>query len=137
MSSRLKLEIIHISIPIHFDLATRSTPLLDFVLVSNTTLISYTDQVQCPSISDHAPDYIDYRDFCNIDWDGMFLLLNDFYIAIKVYSKCSFLTSLLNNLFPNVPIVKKYMYYIDTWMESRNVADRILFFLHYNITSRI
>lgn len=79
LCTRANLSTVHNSKPTHFDLARRSTSLIDFMLVSNISLISYSDQVQCPSVSDHALifaslslpytcplDSIQYRDYNNI-----------------------------------------------------------------------
>lgn len=138
---RCNLSIVHNVKPTHFDLGRRSTSLIDFVLVSNVSMVSYSGQVQCPSVSDHAlifaaldltierlPEFVEYRDFRNIDWDGLLLFLNEldtslFFSAIDVDMKCSFICSLFNSLFSYVPVVKKMVRYEnDSWMESRDVV---------------
>lgn len=139
--TRYNLNLVHNSKPTHFDLRCRSTSLIDFMLVSNPSLISYSDQVQCPSVSDHSlifaslhynfqqpPEFFEFRDYKNIDWVGLFASLEDFdryavFNARDVDTKCALVSSLLNSLFSFVPTVKRKIRDCnDKWMESREIV---------------
>lgn len=138
---RCRLSVAHNSQPTHFDLGKRSTSLIDFFLVSDISMISFTDQVQCPSVTDHAliaaaftfnierlHEFCEYRDFNNIDWGALFSCLNEFddssiFNATDVETKCSSLKSLFDRLFSCVPIVRRRIRYgSDTWMESSDIV---------------
>lgn len=141
MCARYNMSISHNSKPTHFDVANNSTSLLDFFLVSDISMICYSDQVQCPSLSDHAlicaafifnvehvQEFVFYRDFNNINWDGIFSYLNSFdsslfFSSLDIDVKCSIITSLLVDLYSFVPVVKKRIYYRnDAWLESRVIV---------------
>lgn len=138
--TRYNLSIVHNTKPTHFDLGKRTTSLIDFMVVSDMSLVSYTDQVQCPSVSDHAlifaslsfrfhcgSSFYEYRDYNNIDWDGLFLYLRSFDTnvvlnATDVDTKCSYVCSLLSDLFSYVPIVRKRIRVRgDDWFEAQDI----------------
>lgn len=85
------LCLFHNSRPTYFDIAHRATSMLDLWLVSDRSKVICSNQIQCPSISHHALIYavfafniehsfqfIEYRDFNNINYDTMFLCLDGF-----------------------------------------------------------
>lgn len=138
---RCNMSVVHNSRPTHFDLGKRTTSLIDFFLVSNVSMIEFSDQVQCPSISDHAlifgsvvfnverfQEYLEYRDFKNINWNGLFQFLNEFnlsqiFYAIDIDIKCSLVCSLFENLYSFVPIVRvRVQNKDDTWMKSNEIV---------------
>lgn len=138
---RCNMSIVHNSKPTHFDLANRSTSLLDLFLVSNASMITFSDQVQCPAVSDHAlifaslalsvervEEYIEYRDYRNIEWDGIFLFLDQcdfsvFFNATDADTKCSFISNIFYSLYSFVPIAKrKLRIHDDVWMKSNNIT---------------
>lgn len=138
---RLNLSMVHNSLPTHYDLANDSTSLLDYFLVSDISMIKFSNQVQCPSISDHAlifacftfnvepiQEYIEYRDYNNINWYELFSRLSNFDINLffnspDVDAKCSLIASLFTDLFSCVPVVRKRVCnYDDAWMRSSDVA---------------
>ena len=88
---RLNLSIVHNSRPTHYDIAYDSTSLLDYFLVSDQSIIKFSDQFHCPSLSDHAlifacfvfdtiqvHDIVEYLDYNNIDWNNFFAYLSSF-----------------------------------------------------------
>lgn len=141
LCDRYCLSVVHNSKPTHFDLGRRSTSLIDFMLVSDVDLVTFSDQVQCPSVSDHAlifsslsltyrslPQIVEYRDYNNIDWDDLVTILNNFdsnlvFNVSDVDLKCFHVHSLLNSLFSCVPIVRKTVRCDDeSWMQSREIC---------------
>ncbi|XP_058976986.1 uncharacterized protein LOC131801906 [Musca domestica] len=140
LCTRLNLSIIHNSKPTHFDLGSRSTSLIDFMLTSDFSIVAYSDQIQCPAISDHAlifaslsisfsslPDFVEYRNFNNIDWNGIWNFLASYdpnlvFSSVGVDAKCASITSLLDSLYSFVPVVrKKIKHSVDPWMKSIDV----------------
>lgn len=108
-------------------------------------MVSYKDQVQCPSISDHAlifvtiplqfvplPLFVEYRNCKNMDWGGLLGFPNtfgayDIFNTADLDNKSSLISSLLEHLFSYVPIVRREVYVReDSCMKSRNVTSVIL-----------
>ncbi|XP_075150628.1 uncharacterized protein LOC142224726 [Haematobia irritans] len=138
---RYNLSIAHNSRPSHFDLSRRSTSLIDFILVRDNSIIRYTNQVQCPSVSDHAliiaslsftcrviPEYIEYHDFNQIDWNGLLACLDNYdldliYRSTDVDTKSAYVSLLLSALFAFVPKIRRRVRHNgDEWMHSREVV---------------
>ncbi|XP_037814088.1 uncharacterized protein LOC119605199 [Lucilia sericata] len=131
----------HNSRPTHYDVANDSTSLLDYFLLSDASCNVVSHQVQCQSISDHAlifgsfnfnttshRKYIEYRDYNNIDWNGIFSCLSNFNCDPLLNStcvdiKCDYFSSLVADLFAYVPIVKKRIWVnCDSWMNSHAIS---------------
>lgn len=70
------------------------------------------------------PFFADYRDFNNVDWDGLFSFMSGFdcspiFNNTDVDLKSSHVSSMLNDLYSYVPIVRKRICNNDnSWMES-------------------
>ncbi|XP_075151199.1 uncharacterized protein LOC142225310 [Haematobia irritans] len=104
-----------------------------------TCLFEFKAMVQCPSISDHAlifssllfefasmTEYVEYRDYRNIDWDPLALYVDSFessriFNATDVDTKCTFLSALLSDLFNFVPTVRKKLRRDENWMNSSHI----------------
>ena len=149
---RCNLALFHNSKPTYFDVAHNSTSLLDFWLVSEMSLISYSDQVQCPGISHHAlifSTFFEYRNFKNIDWEGLFSFLSSvntdsFFSTSCIDSQWSHLSSLLESLYSFVPVVRKRIpNCVDNWMQSNSIVlaislrDLAILFLDRLLLGRI
>ncbi|XP_065356239.1 uncharacterized protein LOC135950637 [Calliphora vicina] len=136
---RNNLFVVHNSRPTHFDVAHGSTSLIDFWLVSDISMLSFSDQLQCPFISHHAlifgsflfsveqiDEYFEFRDFDSIDWDGLVRFFEAFnfedFNGSNVDDQCSIISSLFNSLLSFVPVVRKKICCADNnWMSSREV----------------
>lgn len=140
MCARLNLAVLHNSRPTHYDVSHGTSSLIDFMLVSDISMKYYSNQVQCPSISHHSLIYasfditvncfekfVDYRDYGNIDWDGLFLFLSSFDSSSIFYStdtevKCALVSSLIEELHSFVPTVRKRVYLNDdNWINSNKI----------------
>lgn len=138
---RLSLSILHNSKPSHYDLANDSTSLLDYFFVSNISMVNFSNQVQCPGISDHTLifacfnfastpvcDFFEYRNFDNIDWSGLKIYLSSFNYSLvfnsnDVDDKCSYISNLIRDLFTYVPIIRKRRNTNDNgWMNSSEIS---------------
>lgn len=140
MCVRFGISVHHNSRPTHFDIVHRSTSLLDYWLVSDQSMISYSSQVQCPAISHHSLIYaafrftverscevIEYRNFNAIDWNGLLAFLSGFdsycfFSSADVNFQNSIIDSLVASLYCFVPIVRrKVRRDNNTWMKSRAI----------------
>lgn len=138
---RCNLSVAHNSMPTHFDLGRRTTSLIDFFLVSNISMLTFSKQVQIPSLTDHAfiyasfvfsierlDEFIEYRDVNAIDWDGLFRFLSGYdhssiYNAVDVDIKSSIICSLFESLYSFVPVVRRRVQFSDNdWMKSRDIV---------------
>ncbi|XP_075167910.1 uncharacterized protein LOC142240076 [Haematobia irritans] len=134
-------SIIHNSLPTHFDVAHNSTSLIDFCLTNVPHLWRFSSQGQCPGISHHSMIFgsidipvvhgassIQYRDYRNVDWNGIFQYLvgYDFsllYLTCDVDYQLSIIDSVLRDLFEFVPIVtKRIIPRNDDWLKSDSIA---------------
>lgn len=139
LCTRNNLCISHNNKPSHFDVAHGSTSLIDFWLLSDISMMSSSDQIQCPTFSHHAlifasflididcaVDYVEFLDFNSIDWNSIFSFLDAFdfstFSSCGVDEQCSTLNYILEQLLLFVPKKrKKIKYEIDVWMKSKNV----------------
>ncbi|XP_075150406.1 uncharacterized protein LOC142224512 [Haematobia irritans] len=140
IGSRLGMNILHKSCPTHFDVAHDTCSLIDYVMVSDITCIKMYDQAQCPAISHHAfifgclsfpvsysEEFIEYRDYRSIDWDGFFNIYNNFnsdafFFTSNVDMQLDILSDLIRDLFSFVPLVRKRkMTRTDTWLDSSRI----------------
>lgn len=139
MSFRMNLSVLHNSKPTHYDVVHGSYSLIDFMLVSNCSMYHYSDQVLCPSISDHSlilasldynlhcvDQFVEYRDYRNTDWEGLFCYLScfdsDIYTTTDIDVKCSIVSSLFADLFDFVPIVKKHILpTVSNWINCNDI----------------
>lgn len=138
---RLNLAVVHNSAPTHFDVAHGSTSLIDFMLVSDSSMRMFSSQVQCPAISHHAlifasfriniqhiEEFIEYRDFNNINWDGLLGYLEAFNCDLIVANtnideKCNIISSLVERLYSFVPIVRRKIRFCDEdWINSPEIV---------------
>ncbi|XP_075155234.1 uncharacterized protein LOC142228619 [Haematobia irritans] len=137
--ARNNLSICHNSVPTHYDVQHKSTSLIDFFLISNPSLINFSSQVQCPGISHHAlvfasfalhsaanDDYVEYRDFRRMDWDGIARFCDSYNFSNildeqDVDSKCFLFSSLIDTLFGFVPTRRCVRRTDDCWMKLRTV----------------
>lgn len=140
MCGRLNLSVLHNSMPTHYDVANGSSSLIDFMLVSESTMKYYSNQVQCPCISHHSliyasfdlninylENFVEYYDYNNIDWGGLILYLSNFdtsflFASVNTDQKCVLISSLIEELHKYVPIVKRRVgIYGDEWMNSNKI----------------
>lgn len=142
LCTRLNLSIVHNSRPTHYSVGHRTTSLIDFMLVGENSMTYHSNQVQCPSISHHAlifcsfdfdfascEEMIEFRDYENIDWDGLLQCLSVFDSASFFYSSdandlSERVALLFGSLFTFVPVVRRRIRrYGEEWMKSRDVLD--------------
>lgn len=140
MCVRLNMSVLHNSMPTHYDVSHGTSSLIDIMLVSDITMKCHSSQVQCPSISYHSLIYssfdicvnslerfIEYRDYGNIDWNGVELFLNTFdssviFSSVDVNVKCDNVLSLVDELHSFVPVVRrKAFYHGDEWMNCNKI----------------
>lgn len=136
---RLNLSLIHNSKSTRLDVSSGSTSLIDFVLVSSSSLVYLSDQVFCPIISDHALifaslnikvskffELVEYRDYRNVNWDDILAYLSgfdyDMFNVVDLDAKCSLLSSLVMKLFEFVPVVRKRISSGDNWIKSNCIT---------------
>lgn len=121
---RLNVSIVHNSIPTHFSAVHNSTSLLDFVLVSDRSCVCVSNQVVCPSISDHAfifvslnvsvlnvLQFFEYVDYNALSCDDLQEIVSstDFsalYSTSDVDFQCSSFSSCLGSIHNAFPIKK-------------------------------
>lgn len=139
--TRNNLSICHNCKPTHFDITHSSTSLLDLFLVSDSGIVNFSSQVQCPSISHHALIFatfkmnievidrvIVYRDFGSIDWNSLHNYLSCFdfsriFNSVDIDEKVSTFSSLMEVLYSFVPIrTKRVQSTDDRWIKSREVV---------------
>lgn len=141
MCARLDMTVMHNSTPTHFDVSHLSTSLIDFMLVSDISMRMFSSQVQCPAVSHHAlifasfriniqhfDEFIEYRDFKNINWDGLLRFLGDFnsnlvFRTTNIDEKCNIISSLVEGLYSFVPIVRRRLRSFDNdWIKSPEIV---------------
>lgn len=138
---RLCLTVLHNAKPTHYDVVHGTTSLIDFMLLSSNLSKFTSGQVQCPAISRHVllfgvfdfhlsrtESFVEYHDYKNIDMSGMLSYLIDFdfsdiFSALDVDTKCFLISSLFEDLYSFVPVVRKNVISVgNEWMNSRNIV---------------
>lgn len=141
LCTRCSLSVIHNSRPTHYDIARDSSSLIDFFLVSKIESCCYSDQVQCPYVSDHAlifgsfvfrvedlQEFVEFRDFNNINWDGLLSFASNFDLSLffssnDVDTKCTIISSLFDSFLSYVPLTRRRIRCEnDSWMDSRTIT---------------
>lgn len=160
LCTRCNLKIIHNNRPTHIDVVHGSTSLIDLMLTSDLSTMSFSEQFQYPGVSRHAiicacfkfrkqllPEYFEYRDYNNIDYEGIsryFFNYDEsyFFDTSDVDLLCSYTCTLFHNLLLYVPIVRRKAKVSDNaWMMSRDVtlarSLRDLAFLSYRANKTV
>lgn len=135
------LQLIHNSLPTHFDIIHSSSSLIDFFLVSNINLVKGKGQCQMPFLNSHhaciclsydlKPDnqnltyeYRDYKSFCfeKCRFDAASVDFSPLYTTADVTEKVEFFSSILRRLFnQNIPLKTYSKNISDDWMKSIEV----------------
>lgn len=113
--------------PTHFDVVHNSSSLIDYFLVNDVNNVAFHDQFWIPGISRHAfillsldvplrhvNREIFYRDYKNIDVDGLLLSasrinFSSFYSTNDVDEQLNFLSNAIMQLFNSFVIVKRFV----------------------------
>lgn len=141
MCQRIGLSTVHNSMPTHLDVRFGTTSLIDFFLVSNTSLVSNSGQFLCPFFNSHhsfiylsykvnpllSSGFVEFKDYNKIDYDEFVSHVCQFDISSifntgDVDVQLEYFHLLINELHEKVPIsrVNCRRKCID-FMKSRNV----------------
>lgn len=142
LCNRFSLNIIHNSMPTHYDVSWNSTSLIDYFVLSDLSKFVSSGQMQCPGISDHALifvclefnaersiDTFSIKDYSKTDYNRILTHVSLFdssriFSTNNVDDQLLVINSLIDNLFDCVP-TKTYIrrYGCENWMRSEVIIN--------------